>query len=197
MLTKLTTPRLAVVYPDEWLNFELTVDGSRIVATIDGKEVANYTDPDGTYTKGHIALTAFTKETKIEFRKIEIKELSRGAPAGPAPAAVLAPLRDEVAARTRARDNAGTRYEVGTINKLAFLAAEIELTEARIKLGGGTGPTAVASCWMGGAAHRQSERDLVAIRVRAGADPGAAALDAADARLAAAKARRAAGPPKP
>ncbi|HVK14461.1 MAG TPA: family 16 glycoside hydrolase, partial [Gemmataceae bacterium] len=74
--TDLHDPRAGLVGPNEWFTLHLTAAGGRIVAAIDGKEVADYTDPRQTYTKGHVALTTFTDDTVIEVRKIEIQELT-------------------------------------------------------------------------------------------------------------------------
>jgi hypothetical protein len=42
---------------------------------VNGKTTVDFTDPDDTFTKGHLALQQWTANTVIEFRKIEIKEL--------------------------------------------------------------------------------------------------------------------------
>jgi uncharacterized protein (TIGR03067 family) len=106
-------------------------------------------------------------------------------PADPA----LAERRKEVAARGQARDDAKQRVDAGAASKLDLLAAEVALTEARNKLAEAEkNPEAAADLLEDLVAFRQEERDLIAARVKEGID-ARTALDAADARLADAKAR--------
>jgi hypothetical protein len=75
MPADLNAARPGVVRPDEWLTVELTADGNLLAARLNGQEWASYTDPQKAGGQGHVALTAFTDDTVIEVRKIEIQEL--------------------------------------------------------------------------------------------------------------------------
>jgi serine/threonine protein kinase len=98
-------------------------------------------------------------------------------------------LKDAVVARTRTRDDARLRLEEGKASKLDLLAAEVDLTEARIKLAEYEAkPTTVVALLETLVELRQEERTLIALRVEVGFDRPDA-LNQADARLADAKAR--------
>jgi hypothetical protein len=112
------------------------------------------------------------------------------------PEADKARLAEAVAARTRARDIARQRFEEGLTDRLALLAAEVELDEARIALAeAGADRQAVVARLQELIEHRQAERDLISARVQAGTAP-ADALDRARARLADAEARLAKARPR-
>ncbi len=66
--------RKTALKPEEWFTFEVIAEGNRIVIKVDGQTTCDYTDESGTYTSGHIALQQHTP-SRVEFRKIEIKEL--------------------------------------------------------------------------------------------------------------------------
>jgi formylglycine-generating enzyme required for sulfatase activity/serine/threonine protein kinase len=61
---------------DTWVPLELIVRGHSIETRIAGKPAANYTDTDRLYTKGHIALQQSGEKTRVQYRNLEIKELS-------------------------------------------------------------------------------------------------------------------------
>jgi outer membrane protein TolC len=103
--------------------------------------------------------------------------------------AVVPPLEDAVAAKTRVRDEAQQRFDAGRINKNDLLVAEVDLSEARLKLAEEERkPAEVVAHLEALVKQRQEERDLIAVRVEVGGERGAV-LVAADARLADAKAR--------
>jgi outer membrane protein TolC len=103
--------------------------------------------------------------------------------------AVLQPLREAVAARTRSRDVAKQRFDAGVINELELLKAQVELVEARIKLSEAAGDDEALAVELEQlVAQRQKERDLTAERVKVGINTEDS-LSQADARLAEAKAR--------
>jgi serine/threonine protein kinase/formylglycine-generating enzyme required for sulfatase activity len=115
----------------------------------------------------------------------------------PNPAVVQA-LKDVVAARTRTRDTVKLRLDAGNATKIELLYAEADLIEALIKLAEEERRPAVVVKMLDALVQlRKEERDLIALRVEASAD-ARAVLDAADARLADAKARLAkVKPPAP
>ncbi len=63
------------VNPDEWFTAEAIVRGNHIVILVNGEMVVDHIDPNDTYQRGHLALTARDPNTVVQFRKIEIKEL--------------------------------------------------------------------------------------------------------------------------
>ena len=126
-------------------------------------------------------------------KDVELFHLPATKPNSPAKAppdpAALQPLRDLVTAAAKSRDLVKTRHEAGAASKLDLVAAEVTLTEARIRLAREEGDqTVVVGLHEVLVAHRQEERDLIAARVKAGVD-AADELTKADARLADAKAR--------
>ncbi|MBO0698461.1 MAG: DUF1080 domain-containing protein, partial [Zavarzinella sp.] len=60
--------------PDDWIAVEVIARGNRVVVKLDGQTTAEYTDPDGRHTAGHIVLLQHSPGAKVEFRNIEIKE---------------------------------------------------------------------------------------------------------------------------
>jgi serine/threonine protein kinase len=193
---------------EEWFTLEVIATGPHIRVLVDGKVVVDYSDPVRDRLKGSVALqqahTALDGDNiVVQFRKIEIKELPPtdplleffpfdekkfNPPAKEAPnRAVVQQLKDAIAARTRTLNDAQLRLEAGKASKLDVLGAEIDLTEARIKLAEYEAKPTVALL-EALVKQRQEERTLIAVRVEAGADPQDA-LNQADARLADAKAR--------
>jgi tRNA A-37 threonylcarbamoyl transferase component Bud32 len=71
----LATVTDALVLDDTWFTQEVIVRGNHIQILVNGKVVVNYTDNDKTFMQGRLALEHFTKRTRVEFRKVEIKEL--------------------------------------------------------------------------------------------------------------------------
>jgi hypothetical protein len=160
--------------------------GNRIVVRVNGTTTANFEDPKRTYAKGHLALQVWHPQTVVQFRKIEIKAFPGGKPAPPAD---VQPLRDLVAAKEKSRDVVKLRVEAGKDSQVELVAAEIELTEARVRLAEAEGDrAAVVERLQELVTLRQSEKKLVVLLVEAGRQ-AVSALTEADARIADAEAR--------
>jgi hypothetical protein len=63
------------VEPDTWFTMEVIAEGYRIRIRVNGKETADYTDPDRRWRKGRISLQNNSPETDVFFKSVEIKEL--------------------------------------------------------------------------------------------------------------------------
>jgi hypothetical protein len=131
--------------------------------------------------------------------RVTVRAVLRDAPAGdvkpkaaaalPDPAVVQA-LRDLVAAKEGTRDTAKAREAAGQFSRGDVVEAEIDLTEARIRLAEAEGnPARVRALLEELVAQRQEQRQLTAVKVEVGfiLDD---VLKEVDARLAEAKARR-------
>jgi uncharacterized protein (TIGR03067 family) len=71
--------RVNPVGPDTWFIYEIVADGNRIQLFVDGKKTADHTETrPGWRTKGYIALQHHDPRTKVQFQKIEIRELPSG-----------------------------------------------------------------------------------------------------------------------
>jgi len=70
-----------LVPPDEWFTQEVIANGNHIVILVNGKKVVDFVDSANTHTTGHLALQhnrGFQgKDTVVQFRKIEVRELPR------------------------------------------------------------------------------------------------------------------------
>jgi hypothetical protein len=62
--------------PGEWLTLEAIAVGNHITVKVNGQTTADWHDPNSTYNTGSLALQQYTGRTEVQFRKIEIKELS-------------------------------------------------------------------------------------------------------------------------
>jgi serine/threonine protein kinase len=62
--------------PDTWFTMEVIAEGNHILTKINGKDVASFIDRQRLYSRGHLALQCFDSATRVEFRKVEIQELS-------------------------------------------------------------------------------------------------------------------------
>ena len=62
--------------PGQWTTLEVIAQGNQIELKIDGATTADYADQGRQYSAGHIVLQQHGRETVVEFRKIEIKELN-------------------------------------------------------------------------------------------------------------------------
>ncbi len=71
-----------------WVVLEVLVRGNQIVIKTDGEVTAEYTDKQRHFTSGYIALQQHTPQTRVEFRKVEIKELSPQSPSASVPDAL-------------------------------------------------------------------------------------------------------------
>ena len=61
----------------QWFTLEVIAEGNAFAVLVNGKSSGYHVDPNRRFSSGHIALQQYSPETKIEFRKIEIKELNR------------------------------------------------------------------------------------------------------------------------
>src|SRR5262249_106978 len=61
--------------PGEWFTEETIVDGNHVTVLGNGKETAEYHDKDRV-PRGRIALQVLLYQTVVEFKSIEVKELS-------------------------------------------------------------------------------------------------------------------------
>ncbi|MCI0641679.1 MAG: DUF1080 domain-containing protein [Gemmataceae bacterium] len=101
---KVVGPVRSSIYPvDQWFTIEIIARGSHLMVKIDEKPIVDVVDSEPILVPGHIAVQQWTRETRVRFRKIEIKELSRDVvaksqvPAGkPAVERVAVPKEDEV-----------------------------------------------------------------------------------------------------
>jgi uncharacterized protein (TIGR03067 family) len=84
--------------PDVWFTLEIVVQDNRVVTIVNGTPTVDCLDPDRRYRKGHIVLQLL-KNTVVEFRKIEIKELPPTKTAELAPPFVIL-AKDAKAERT-------------------------------------------------------------------------------------------------
>jgi hypothetical protein len=71
-----------LVKPNEWFTQEVIAKGNHIIIKVNGKKVVDFVDKNNTYTKGHFAIQQHDKgknlpETRIEVKKIEVKELPK------------------------------------------------------------------------------------------------------------------------
>lgn len=64
---------------NEWMHYVIRVEGGKVVVTIDGKEISNFTPKEGesrlTKEGGAIALQAHDKNSTVLYRNIRIKPL--------------------------------------------------------------------------------------------------------------------------
>lgn len=64
---------------DEWFTQEVIADGNHVTILVNGKQVVDWIDPENRFTSGHLALQHNSgsngRDTVVQFRKIEVKEL--------------------------------------------------------------------------------------------------------------------------
>ena len=63
-----------LVQPDAWFVMEVIATGDQIIIKIEGKEAVSFIDTERRYARGHFALQCNDSSTRVEFRKIEIRE---------------------------------------------------------------------------------------------------------------------------
>ncbi len=68
-----------------WIVLEVLARGNHFVIKTDGEITAEYTDDTRRFSSGYIALQQHTPRTRVEFRKIEIEELSPQNPSASVP----------------------------------------------------------------------------------------------------------------
>jgi predicted Ser/Thr protein kinase len=64
-----------LIKPDVWFTQEVIAKGHQLIVKINGQETVNAIDQKNMFTRGHLALERFDKNTVVMFRTIEIKEL--------------------------------------------------------------------------------------------------------------------------
>jgi serine/threonine protein kinase len=70
------TVNVRPVLPLEWFTLEVIARGNHVVVKVNDMITADYSDMKRLYSGGHVALQQNGAETIVEFRKIEINELS-------------------------------------------------------------------------------------------------------------------------
>jgi hypothetical protein len=61
---------------NQWFRLEVIANDDLIEVKVNGETTASYRDPKRTYQIGHIALQQYGDDTVIEFREIEVRELT-------------------------------------------------------------------------------------------------------------------------
>ncbi len=95
-----------LVKPDAWFKLELIADGPKLTSKVNGQVVAEVTDHASARGSFHLGLNALDGPVVVEFKKIEIKELSPK-PTAPTPLLAIAPFD---AAQARAHQQAWADY---------------------------------------------------------------------------------------
>jgi serine/threonine protein kinase len=72
----LVSVRESPVPPGEWFTMEVIVEDYHVVIKVNGKTTADYQDEKRLFTSGFIGLQQLNPSTVVEFRKIEIQDLS-------------------------------------------------------------------------------------------------------------------------
>jgi len=67
--------------PNQWMTLEIIAQGNHFITKVNGKVAVDVVDPNFTFARGHFSLQAFTANTSVRFRKIEVMELPTAAPA--------------------------------------------------------------------------------------------------------------------
>jgi hypothetical protein len=65
----------SLVQPDTWFTYEVVVRGNRIGILVNGAPVTDFIDQRNQFSSGHIGLEHHDPQTRIYFRKLEVKEL--------------------------------------------------------------------------------------------------------------------------
>lgn len=68
----------SAVGDDEWFTLEEIVKGNEITVIVNGTETAKWIDESQKSARGHIAVQLLNKDTIVQFRSIEVKELTSG-----------------------------------------------------------------------------------------------------------------------
>jgi protein kinase-like protein/3-keto-disaccharide hydrolase/uncharacterized protein DUF1579/putative zinc finger protein len=115
-----------VVQPDTWFTLELIADRDILQVLVNGEYVTDVLDT--THASGQLGLQ-ISEQTRVEFRKIEIKELQRiNTPAA------LTELQRIVTVQEKSLQDVRKQFETGRVHAGDLKTAEIELTEAQLKL---------------------------------------------------------------
>lgn len=67
-----------LVPPNTWFTLEVLARGNRIGILVNGTAVVDYVDAQNTFGRGHIALEHHDPQTKIYFRRVDVKEFPAG-----------------------------------------------------------------------------------------------------------------------
>ncbi|HEY1377233.1 MAG TPA: family 16 glycoside hydrolase, partial [Gemmataceae bacterium] len=78
--------RTSPVGANEWFTLEVIAVGGEVEVRVNGKRTAAYSDPRPRFRRGHVVLHRYDAASVVEFRAVEIKDLSAAA-AAPVPAA--------------------------------------------------------------------------------------------------------------
>jgi serine/threonine protein kinase/Leucine-rich repeat (LRR) protein len=97
--------------PNEWFTMEVRAIGEELVVTVNGRETARWADPVWKYKQGAIDLQQ-NGDTIVQFRKIEIKELS----ASSLPPTLTAADVERIAALPAAQQVEEVRKELKRLN---------------------------------------------------------------------------------
>ena len=63
--------------PDEYFTEEVKAVGSHIQISVNGEQTVDFTDPNNSFTQGHLALQGHDPGTVVTFKKIEVKDLAK------------------------------------------------------------------------------------------------------------------------
>ncbi len=74
--TNVFVTELRKVHFGEWFTLDVIVDGNAIAVLVNGNSSGYHLDRKQLFSTGHIALQQYSPNTVVEFRKIDIKELS-------------------------------------------------------------------------------------------------------------------------
>ena len=61
----------------EWFTQEVTAVGNHITIKVNGRTTADFVDEKNTFRTGHLALQHHDAATRVQFRRVEVKELSK------------------------------------------------------------------------------------------------------------------------
>ena len=64
-----------LVAPDTWFTQEIEAVGNHIVIRVNGEKVVDFTDPKNTFKEGFFAFQQHDPGSKVQIRKVEVKEL--------------------------------------------------------------------------------------------------------------------------
>jgi Domain of Unknown Function (DUF1080) len=64
-----------LVPPDTWFTQEIEAVGDHIIIRVNGEKVVDFVDPKNTYKEGFFAFQQHDPGSKVQIRKVEVKEL--------------------------------------------------------------------------------------------------------------------------
>ncbi len=113
--------------PDQWFVMEIEAVKGRLTVKVDGKVASDVAD--ASHKSGSLALQCFTKNTVVQFRRIDIKEIRTAKMA-----AEEEELNRLVEIETREVDRLQKMLKAETIPVHDLRAGEVKLLEAKIRL---------------------------------------------------------------